>query len=153
MLLATAALIVGPKFGSWLCGQVQLSGVYLVVWPYIQLSIAAAFAIIAVGTLYFVGPNIKQRFRTTLPGAVLAVCCWLGLSSGLGIYFHHFGTYNKTYGTLGAAIALMVWLDLTGLAMLAGAEFNAQLNKLSKERELPLRKSEARSVARIRRVV
>jgi uncharacterized BrkB/YihY/UPF0761 family membrane protein len=73
----------------------------------------------------------QQRFLATLPGAVLAVGCWIGLSYLLGIYFRHFANFNKTYGTLGAAIALMVWLYWTGFAMLVGAELNAELAKIS----------------------
>ena len=69
--------------------------------------------------------------RATLPGAILAVGCWIGLSHLLGVYFRHFATFNKTYGTLGAAIALMVWLYWTGFAMLVGAELNAELAKQS----------------------
>jgi len=85
-----------------------------------------------VEALYFLAPNVKQRFLATLPGAVLAVGCWIGLSYLLGIYFRHFANFNKTYGTLGAAIALMVWLYWTGFAMLVGAELNAELAKISR---------------------
>src|SRR5262249_37559894 len=55
---------------------------------------------------YFLAPNVKQRFLATLPGAILAVGCWIALSYLLGLYFRHFANFNKTYGTLGAAIAL-----------------------------------------------
>ena len=82
--------------------------------------------------LYFLAANVKQRFLATLPGAVLAVGCWIGLSYLLGMYFRHFANFNKTYGTLGAAIALMVWLYWTGFAMLAGAELNAELAKIGR---------------------
>jgi len=79
---------------------------------------------------------VKQRFVATLPGAILAVACWLGLSYLLGIYFRHFANFNKTYGTLGAAIGLMTWLYWTGFAMLVGAELNAELAKISDEGKL-----------------
>ena len=71
--------------------------------------------------LYFLAPNAKQRFLATLPGAILAVGCWIGLSYLLGVYFRHFANFNKTYGTLGAAIALMVWLYWTGGGFSASA--------------------------------
>ena len=70
-------------------------------------------------------------FLATLPGAVLFVGCWIALSYLLGLYFRHFANFNKTYGTLGAAIALMIWLDWTSFAMLVGAELNAQLARIS----------------------
>ena len=109
-----------------------MSNLFIVLWPYIHWTIAVGFAILAVEALYFLAPNVKQRFLATLPGAVLAVGCWIGLSYLLGMYFRHFANFNKTYGTLGAAIALMVWLYWTGFAMLVGAELNAELAKISR---------------------
>jgi len=69
----------------------------------------------------------------TLHGAVLSVLFWIGLSYLLGIYFRTFANFNKTYGTLGAGNALMVWLYWTGFAMLVGTELNAELAKRAKE--------------------
>jgi membrane protein len=131
LLIALSVMIVGPRFGEWLAGRVHLSNLFILLWPYIHWTIAVGFTILAVEVVYFVAPNVKQRFLATLPGAVLAVGCWIGLSYLLGIYFRHFANFNKTYGTLGAAIALMVWLYWTGFAMLVGAELNAELAKIS----------------------
>jgi membrane protein len=133
LLLALSVMIVGPRFGQWLAIRVHLSSVFVLLWPYIHWSIAIGFTVLAVEALFFLAPNVKQRFLATLPGAVLAVACWLALSYLLGMYFRHFANFNKTYGTLGAAIALMTWLYWTGFAMLLGAELNAELAKISKE--------------------
>ena len=131
LLVALSVMIVGPRFGEWLAGRVHLSNLCILLWPYLHWTIAVVFTILAVEALYFIAPNVKQRFLATLPGAVLAVGCWIALSYLLGIYFRHFANFNKTYGTLGAAIALMVWLSWTGFAMLVGAELNAELAKIS----------------------
>ena len=136
LLVAFSVMVVGPRFGEWLAGRVHLSGLFVLLWPYIHWTVAIGFAILAVEALYFLAPNIKQRFLATLPGAVLAVGCWIGLSYLLGIYFRHFAHFNKTYGTLGAAIALMVWLYWTGFAMLVGAELNTELAKISRQGKL-----------------
>jgi membrane protein len=133
LLVALSVMIVGPRFAEWLAGKAHLSGLFVLLWPYIHWTIAVGFTVVAVEVLYFLAPNVKQRFRATLPGALLAVGCWVAFSYLLGIYFRHFATFNKTYGTLGAAIALMTWLYWTGFAMLAGAELNAELAKLSSE--------------------
>jgi membrane protein len=133
LLLALSVMIVGPRFGEWLASRVHLSSLFVLLWPYIHWSVAIAFAILAVEALYFLGPNVKQRFLATLPGAVIAVGCWIALSYLLGLYFRHFANFNKTYGTLGAAIALMTWLYWTGFAMLVGAELNSELSKISRE--------------------
>jgi len=136
MLVALSVMIVGPRFGEWLADKVHLSNLFILLWPLIHWTIAVGFTILAVEVLYFIAPNVKQRFTATLPGAILAVSCWIALSYLLGIYFRHFANFNKTYGTLGAAIALMIWLYWTGFAMLAGAELNAELAKLSREGRL-----------------
>ena len=131
MLVALLVMIVGPRFGEWLADRVHLSYLFVVLWPYIHWSTAIGFTILAVEALYFLAPNVKQRFLATLPGAILAVGCWLALSYLLGLYFRHFANFNKTYGTLGAGIALMTWLYWTGFAMLVGAELNSELAKIS----------------------
>jgi membrane protein len=137
VLIALSVMIVGPRFGEWLAARVHLSGLFVRLWPFIHWSVAVGFTILAVEVLYYLAPNVKQRFLATLPGAILAVGCWLGLSYLLGMYLRHFGNFNKTYGTLGAAIVLMVWLYWTGFAMLVGAELNAELAKASSEGKLP----------------
>ena len=136
LLIALCVMVVGPRFGQWLAVRVHLSELFVRLWPYIHWTIAIGFTVLAIEVLYFLAPNVKQRFRATLPGAVLAVGCWIGLSYLLGVYFRHFGTFNKTYGTLGGAIALLVWLYWTGFATLVGALLNAELAKISREGQL-----------------
>jgi membrane protein len=133
MLVALSVMIVGPRFGEWLAGRVHLSYLFVLLWPYIRWTIAIGFTILVVEALYFLAPNVKQRFLATLPGAILAVGCWLAFSYLLGLYFRHFANFNKTYGTLGAGMALMMWLYWTGFAMLVGAELNSELAKISRE--------------------
>lgn len=132
-LVALSVMIVGPRFGEWIASQIHLSRLFVLFWPYIHWSVAIGFTILAVEALYFLAPNVEQRFLATLPGAILAVGCWIALSYLLGVYFRHFANFNKTYGTLGAAVALMTWLYWTGFAMLVGAELNAELAKISSE--------------------
>jgi len=132
LLTALGVMIVGPRFGEWLSTRLHLSQLWIWVWPYVHWTLSVGFAILAVESLYFLAPNVKQRFWVTLPGAVLAVGFWIALSYALGFYFRSFANFNKTYGTLGAAVALMVWLYWTGFAMLIGAELNAELAKKTK---------------------
>jgi len=129
LLIALSVMIVGPNFGEWLAGKVYLSALFVRSWPYIHWAIAITFAVLSVEILYLFAPKAKQSFLTIVPGSAVAVGCWIVLSHLLGIYFRHFGTFNKTYGTLGAAIVLMVWLYWTGFGLLVGAELNAELSK------------------------
>jgi membrane protein len=139
MLVALSVMIVGPRFGEWLAARVHLSYLFVLLWPCVHWAIAIGFTILAVEALYFLAPNVKQRFLATLPGAILAVGCWIALSYLLGLYFRHFANFNKTYGTLGAAIALMIWLYWIGIAMLVGAELNCELAKISRKGKIEQR--------------
>ena len=148
LLLALGAMIAGPRFGGWLAARVHLSFLFVFLWPYIHWSVAVGFTVLAVEVLYFLAPNVKQRFLATLPGAAVAVGCWIGLSYLLGVYFRHFANFNKTYGTLGAGIALMTWLYWTGFAMLVGAELNCELAKISSQGKIE-EKHEAPPITKI----
>lgn len=139
LVIALLVLIVGPKFGGWLAGTVGLSPAFAAIWPYLRWSVATGFTVLAVELLYFWAPNFRQKFLRTLPGAVIAVGGWIGLSYLLGIYFRDFANYNATYGTLGAAIAFSVWLYWTSFVMLIGAEINAKLLQQTGERSLLLK--------------
>jgi len=129
LLVALVVMIVGPQFGTWLASRANLSWLLARSWPYIHWTVAVLFTVLAVEAMYFLAPNVKQRFWATLPGAVLAVGCWIGLSYILGYYFRSFAHFNKTYGAMGAVIALMVWLYWTSFFMLVGAELNCELAK------------------------
>ncbi len=150
LLSALAVMMVGPRFGQWLASRINLSELFVLLWPTMHWIIAISFTILAVEAVYFLGPNVKQRFLATLPGAILSVTCWIGLSYALGIYFRHFANYNRTYGTLGGFIALMTWFYWTSFALLVGAELNAELAKESKKGQLPPKEQPAgpRSVDR-----
>ena len=127
LLTALSVMILGPRFGQWLAARIYLSRAFVLLWPYIHWSVAVGFTVLAVEALYLLAPSRKQTFIATLPGACLAVACWLGLSSLFGAYCRHFETFNQTYGVLGAAIVLLIWLYWTGFAILLGAELNADL--------------------------
>jgi membrane protein len=133
LLVALGVMIVGPQFGTWLALRTNLSWLLAEAWPYIHWTVAVVFSVLAVESLYFLAPNVKQRFWATLPGGVLAVGCWIGLSYTLGYYFRSFAHFNKTYGAMGAVIALMVWLYWTSFFMLVGAELNCELAKETKK--------------------
>ncbi len=94
-------------------------------WPVLVLIVALIFAL-----LYWASPNAKQSgFRWISPGGLLAVVLWILASLGFSLYVANFGSYNKTYGVLGAAIVFLIWLWLTNIAILLGAEFDAELER------------------------
>ena len=139
MIIALGVLIVGPEFGSWVARHTGTTTLFAWVWPHLRWFVAVAFTVLAVELLYFLAPNIKQRFWATLPGAMFSVAAWILASLGLGIYLREFPNYNKTYGSLGAVIALMLWFYISGIILLVGAEFNAEYTRCCGDPELPLK--------------
>jgi membrane protein len=137
LLTSLGVMVVGPRFGEWLARRVELSAVFVAAWPVLRWILAICFTILAVEVLYYLAPNVKQRFGATLPGAVLSVLVWNGFSFLLGYYFRHWANLNRTYGTLGGFIAFMTWLYWTSFVLLVGAELNAELAKESKKGCVP----------------
>jgi membrane protein len=142
MILGLSLLVVGPGFGRWLADKVGVGPVFVALWPYLRWALSIACAVLAIELIYIRAPEVRRSLRSTLPGAVVGLMTWLALSSGLGIFFRNFGHLNKTYGALAAAIALMLWLQWTAFAILLGAEFNVEMERLNSCRRLPLEKEQ-----------
>jgi membrane protein len=129
LVVAVALMVEGTFLGTWFIGEFDLSPSILAIWRNLRWGIAATFAVLALELVYHFGPNVKQRFRDSLTGAIIAVGAWIGLSYLLGIYFRHFESLDNTYGPLGAAIGLYVWFYLSGFAILLGGEINFLLGE------------------------
>jgi len=129
LLVALSLLLVGPIFSARLTEAFGMRS----LWASVRWVIAIACTVVAVELLYFVAPNVKCRFVSTLPGALIAVGGWIGLSDLLGIYFRYFSSYSRGYGSLGVALAFSIWLYWTGFLVLIGAQFNAELLRESRE--------------------
>ena len=123
LVVAVALLLVGPILSARMTEAFGMRS----LWPGVRWAVAIACTVVAVELLYFVAPNVKYRFVSTLPGALIAVGGWIGLSDLLGIYFRYFSSYSRGYGSLGVALAFSIWLYWTGFLVLIGAQFNAEL--------------------------
>jgi membrane protein len=129
MSLSLLLTIGGGKIGSLIGKLLNLSDVFQVLWPYMRWTMIVVAIVLSLELLYFIGPNVKQKFRHTLPGAILGTLLWIVISAAVNIYISHFAHYNKTYGAIGAVIALMLWMYVSSIAILIGAEFNSELLK------------------------
>jgi membrane protein len=123
---AFAVVVTGPladKVGKLIgVGGSAVTAWDIAKWPVLVLVVAFMFSI-----LYYAAPNVRQPgFRWVTPGGIVAVIAWIIVSALFGIYVANFGSYNKTYGSLGAVIIFLVWLWLTNIAILLGAELNAE---------------------------
>ncbi len=128
-LVALLCVIAGPYFGRFMARLFPIPHQFAYAWPLIRSASTFVAIVIAIEVLYYLGPNQKQRFRSTFPGAILAVAGFFAGSTVLDFYFAHFSNYNKTYGSLGAVIILMLWFYVIALFILIGAELNAELAK------------------------
>jgi membrane protein len=94
-------------------------------WPVLLVVVSFMFAL-----LYWAAPNVKHPgFRWISPGGLLAVVAWLIASGAFGLFVSNFGSYNKTYGALGGVVVFLVWLWISNIVILLGAEFNAELER------------------------
>jgi membrane protein len=94
-------------------------------WPVLLLVVSLMFTI-----LYWASPNVKQPgFRWLSPGGIIAVATWVIASGAFAVYVANFSSYNKTYGALAAIVVFLVWLWISNIAVLLGAEFNAELER------------------------
>jgi membrane protein len=150
-----AAMILGPELGGRIAHHFGMDPLFTKSWFYFRWVLATSFSILAVELVYYLAPNIEQRkFLRTLPGAVIAVLSWMLASYCLGLYLQHFGQVSKSYGTLGAVAALLLWFYISSAAILIGAEVNVQLLKAAHD-SLPVKevpKAEAGSEPPVRLV-
>ena len=97
-------------------------------WDYVKWPVLVVLVGLLLAVLYWAAPNARQGgFRWITPGSVIAVLVWVAGSAGFAFYISRFNSYNKTYGTLGGVIIFLIWLWLTNVAVLLGAEFDAEL--------------------------
>jgi len=127
LLFGLIVMILGPRFGIWIVDSLHLPSYFAFLSPLFHWIAAIFVALAAAELMYFIAPNVKQRFLATLPGAIVAVLCWIGLSYLLGYYFRRVANFSRTYGTLGGFIAFMTWFYWNAFALLLGAHLNAEL--------------------------
>lgn len=129
MLLSSLALVLaGGYVTRWVIGDPALRTVPLVLLSLLRWALIVTFVLIAFNVLYVFGPNLKQqKWQVILPGSLVAVACWMASSLGFRLYLSLFDNYSRTYGSLGAVVVLMLWLYLSGFAVLLGGEVNAEI--------------------------
>jgi membrane protein len=138
ILLGLLMIIAGPHFGHLLTELFPIPQAFGEIWPIFRLVTIFVIFVGAVEVQYYLAPNRKQQFMDTLPGSVVAVTGIFLCSAGLGYYVAHFSNYNKTYGSMGAVIILMLWFYMVAFLFIVGAELNAELLKLETAHEQPV---------------
>jgi membrane protein len=129
-LLVFGLLVLGPVISDWIGNALDIEGVIGWVWWIVQWPILIGVLLLVFATVLYLGPNVEHpRWRFITPGSAFAVVVWLAASGGFAVYTSMFSSYNKTWGSLAAVIVMLTWLWLSGLALLIGAEINAEAER------------------------
>jgi len=131
MLVSMALVLVGPTFAEHLANTMHLGPAFKWTWWIAQWPIVFALVASGIGLVYYFAPDAEQDWIWITPGSVLATALWVIVSLAFKLYIAYFGSYNETYGTLGGFIVLLTWFYLSGLAILIGAELNAEIEHAS----------------------
>jgi membrane protein len=125
ILVASALVLYGGTIGQLIASRIGLGKVFWVVWRIVQWPMTFFAMFLSFSIIYYFGPNLEQRkWYWVTPGSAIGVMLWLVASVGFRIYLHFFNSYSAMYGSLGAVIILMLWLYITGFAILVGGEMN-----------------------------
>jgi len=139
VLIIGAVIVIfgGSKIAEHLGASYGFSEAFVITWKILQWPIALAFMLLAFALIYYLAPDVRNhKWRWITPGSVIGVVLWLLVSFAFKGYLHFFDSYSKTYGSLGAVIVLMLWLYLTGAAVLIGGEINAEIENAAAEKRL-----------------
>ena len=139
LVAASALLLFGTQVENAVLGWIKVDPLWNPwAWAWELLSRLARYAV-AFGTtilvtmlLYYFGPKRRQRFTALFPGAALAAVLWMLATNGFGWYVRHVAHYNVVYGSIGASIALLIWMYLVAAVALLGCEFNAEYERLGR---------------------
>ena len=131
VLISFTLVMGGPEIAEKLAARVGLGQAFawawkILQWPVVVLLVSEGFALV-----YYLAPDVEQRWAWILPGAHVATVLWLLISLGFRFYVTNFGHYNQMYGAIGAAIVMLLWFYLSGLVLLFGAELNSEIEHAS----------------------
>jgi membrane protein len=133
ILAGVLLLVLGPQIGETIADIFGLGSTFETVWDIVRWPVALFFMVFTVALLYYFAPNANQPFRWITPGGLIGVLIWVLASVAFNFYVSNFGSYNKTYGSIGAVIILLLYLYISSLTVLFGATLNATLVRMKEE--------------------
>jgi membrane protein len=131
ILISIALVLVGPTLAEHLATTLHMGPAFKWTWWILQWPLVLTLVASGIGLVYYFAPDAEQDWVWITPGSVVATLLWVVVSLGLKLYIAYFGNYNETYGTLAGFIVLLTWFYLSGLAILIGAELNAEIEHAS----------------------
>jgi membrane protein len=133
-LAALLSVVFGERIGHAAATWTGLWGVFTTVWGLLQWPLGLLFVLTGIDLVYHLAPAVRQRWYWLTPGSAFAGVAWTVVSLGLRAYVSHFANYNATYGSIGGVILLLLWLYLSGMALLVGGEINSVIARAAAER-------------------
>jgi membrane protein len=136
-LLALAGLlsaVFGERIGQAAAAWTGLYGLFTDVWGLAQWPLSLLFVLTGIDLVYHLAPAVRQRWYWLTPGSLFAGLTWTAVSLGLRVYVSEWANYNATYGSIGGVILLLLWLYLSGMALLVGGEINSVIARAAAER-------------------
>jgi membrane protein len=128
VIVSIALMLIGPQLVGSIAEVVNLDELFVRLWGWLRFPVALLLLAVVLSVVYRLGPNARQRFRSVVPGAALCVVLWAISSVGFSVYLANFADYGVTYGSLGAAVGLLLYLYLCASVVLLGAELNAAIH-------------------------
>jgi membrane protein len=129
VMLVIGLVLTGPVVDA-VAGPLGVGSTAVTAWNIAKWPVMAGVFMLMVGVIYYASPNAKIRgFRWVTPGSLVAIVVWVIASVAFAFYIANFGSYDKTYGTLGGLVALLVWLWISNVAVLFGHELNSELER------------------------
>ena len=128
-LVVVSVVLTGPVADA-VGSAIGIGDTAVTVWSFAKWPVLVAIVLFMIGLLYYWAPNARlPGFKWVTPGSVVALVGWALASAAFAFYVANFGSYNKTYGTLGGVVTFLVWMWITNLAILFGAQLNAELER------------------------
>jgi membrane protein len=151
-------LVVSGPLAETIGSAVGLGSAAVTAWQWAKWPVLLVMVMLAVALLYYATPNVKQpKFKWISVGAACAIVIWVLASAAFAFYVANFGNYNKTYGSLAGVIVALLWLWITNLALLLGAEIDSELERgrqlqagIPAEEELQLPARDTRNIEKAR---
>jgi len=131
IVISFALVLIGPTVAEKLAVWLHLGPAFEWTWKIVQWPVVFSLIALAMAIIYYFAPDVEQDWVWITPGSVFSTVLWLIISLGFKLYVSHFGSYNATYGAIGGVIVTLVWLYVSSLAVLIGAELNAEIEHAS----------------------
>jgi membrane protein len=137
VISALALVIAGPMIAATLGEALGMGPAFVTAWTWGRWPVILLLVSLGMALIYYFAPDAEQEWIWITPGSILATLLWVAASLGLQTYLKFAGNFNETYGTLGGAMVILLWLYVTGIAILVGGEMNAEIEHASPEGKDP----------------